>query len=129
MRPAAIVAASVLLAAVGTARNARADVHVEVRVTEEIGHAAFVEFSPSQGAWVALYGSFSDGSLRTLVPVDAEASAEWIPANEVRTITVELVDGLRLESVQAVASRRWFDPRQLWIAGTVSSASSGGLWA
>jgi hypothetical protein len=120
------------------APDARAEIRVEVRVTEELGlsgRAALVEFSPEEGAWVALYGSFSDGSLRPLGPA-AEDSPEWVRANEIRVISVELTGGLRLESVQAVASPRWFDPRQLWIAAApdgrglrVSTEDGGGLWS
>lgn len=129
----ALLAAGVPMLAL--APEARGEIRVDVRVTEELGHAAFVEFTADQGAWVALYGSFSDGSLRTLGPV-AE-SPEWLPANEKRVISVELTEGLHLESVQAVASPRWFDPRQLWIAAApegkeeerVSIGNTGGLWS
>jgi len=131
-------ALAVLVAGAATlalAPEARSEIRVDVRVTEELGHAAFVEFTPDQAAWVALYGSFSDGSLRALGPADA--SPEWVPANERRVISVELIEGLHLESVQAVASPRWFDPRQLWIAaasekqeeGRVSIGNVGGLWS
>jgi len=129
---AVLIAGASLLA---TAPEARSEIRVDVRVTEELGHAALVEFSPDQGAWVALYGTFSDGSLRTLCP--AAQSPEWIPANETHVVSVELTDGLRLESVQAVASPRWFDPQQLWIAagpgaGSVGRGSAGndeGQWS
>jgi hypothetical protein len=85
-----------------------------------------VEFRADRGAWVALYGSFSDGSLRTLASGE-DGSPEWVQADEVRVISVELTEGLRLESVQAVASPRWFDAWQLWIAA--APAENEGPWA
>jgi hypothetical protein len=127
----ALVAGAAVLS---LAPQARSEIRVDVRVTEEVGHAAFVEFTSDQAAWIVLYGSFSDGSLRALGP--AIHSPEWVPANERRVISVELLDGLHLESVQAVASPRWFDPRQLWIAAAperqeeehVSAGNAEGLW-
>jgi hypothetical protein len=120
------------------APEARAEIRVEVRVTEELGisgRAALVEFSPAEQAWVVLYGAFSDGSLRPLGP-GADDSPEWMQAREIRVISVELSGGLRLESVQAVASPRWFDPRALWIAAApgeagprVSTEDGEGLWS
>jgi hypothetical protein len=97
------------------APEARSEIRVDVQVTEHSERAARVEFRADRGAWVALYGSFSDGSLRTLASGE-DGSPEWVQADEVRVISVQLTEGLRLESVQAVASPRWFDAWQLWIA-------------
>lgn len=113
---AALAAAIACAPAVGVA-----DVKVDVRVTEGSAHEAWVEFSPDQGAFVALYGAFSDGSLRALFPV-ACGDCYWVEANEMRHILVEVPGGVRLESVEALASRKWFDPTVVWIA----SAPSGG---
>jgi hypothetical protein len=112
--------AALALAAAGfpllaLAPDARSEIRVDVRVTEGPGRAALVEFRADRGAWVALYGSFSDGSLRTLAS-DEQGSPEWVQADELRVISVELTEGLHLESVQAVASPLWFDAWQLWIA-------------
>lgn len=134
MTPAVLALTGTLLLAAGPVP--RADVRVDVRVTRELGGTAtFVEFSPDQASWVALYGTFSDGSLRTLFPSEDE-EASWVPANEVRVIPVDVPAGLRLETVQAVASPRWFDPRELWIASApatpsdrVSTGNEKGLWA
>lgn len=94
-----------------------ADVRVDVRVTADAcdTRTAWVEFRPDRGAYVALYASFSDGTLRPVFPIGWGGS-HWVGCREPRKVPVVLPHGARLESVQAVASEQWFDPAQCWIA-------------
>jgi hypothetical protein len=90
-------------------------VEVDVRVIPGEGREARVEFVAKNSAWVALYGTFSDGTLRAIFPAEGQGT-HWVEANEVRALSVELPADALLESVQAVASTSWFDPAGLWIA-------------
>jgi hypothetical protein len=117
MKPAMLLAVGLLAAPVARA----ADPEVEVRVLQMEGREARVELVANRSAWVAVYGAFSDGSLRAIFP-DEGQGAHWVEANEVRAFSVELPADAVLQSVQAVASAAWFDPAGLWIA----RAPSGG---
>jgi hypothetical protein len=92
-------------------------VSVEVRVTgtQERGSEAWIEFSPNRSAFVALYATFSDGSLIPVFPSNPNLS-HWVNGREIRIERIHLPRGAHLESLQAVASAEWFDPRQCWIA-------------
>jgi hypothetical protein len=94
------------------------DVFVNVRT---VGHDArtIVEFRPKHGAYVALYGHFSDGEVRPLFP-SSDCSSFWVDGREVRVIEV-VPCGARLEDVQVITSSHWFDPSECWVAWTPRS--------
>jgi hypothetical protein len=94
------------------------DVFVYVRT---VGHDArtIVEFRPKHGAYVALYGHFSDGEVRPLFP-SSDCSSFWVDGREVRVIEV-VPCGARLEDVQVITSSHWFDPSECWVAWTPRS--------
>lgn len=118
----ALVAAS--LTAPQPAAASPAGISVDVNVIRAVETRAWVEFSPERSSFVALYGVFSDGTLRPLFP-EVEGYDHWVEAREVRVVGVDVPEGIRLESVQAVASARWFDPGQLWIASAEPGRTRG----
>jgi hypothetical protein len=120
MKPAMLLAAGLALAP--AARSESVDVDVRVVCLE--GREARVEFVARRSAWVAVYGEFSDGSLRAIFP-DTMSGTHWVEANEVRSLEVHLPADATLESVQAVASTAWFDPAGLWIASGPSASRPG----
>jgi hypothetical protein len=79
------------------------------------GTETWVEFYPDRGAFVALYAAYSDGSVSLIYPLDGERN--WVDARHGGAVPVWIPRGLRLESVQVVASRRWFDPAECWVTG------------
>jgi hypothetical protein len=115
MKPAMLLAAGLLAAPAARALPTQVGPEVEVRVVQVEARQARVELVSNRSAWVAVYGAFSDGSLRAIFPGGGHGS-QWVEANEVRAFSVELPPDASLESVQAVASAAWFDPAGLWIA-------------
>lgn len=106
-----------LLPATALASN---EVNVEVRVngTRASGWdftETQIDFRPDCGAFVALYAAFSDGSVHLVFPAE-DWRNHWVEPGPPHSVAVRVPAGLRLESVQAVASRYWFDPAECWVA-------------
>ncbi|GJM43951.1 MAG: hypothetical protein DHS20C21_07930 [Gemmatimonadota bacterium] len=75
---------------------------------------AWVDFHPDRGAFVALYAAFSDGSVSLVFPTE-DWNSHWVDPRDDYSVPVWVPNGLRLESVQAVASREWFDPSECYV--------------
>lgn len=111
-RLAIVLAASQILPAAAIA----AHVSVDVRVAGELERSeGWIEFRPDRGAWVALYATFSDGSVQRVFPVD-EGASHWVDGSETRAVALVVPRGVCLTNVQAVASVEWFDPSERWLA-------------
>ncbi len=107
-----VLSALLFLPGMVTAR----DVVVDVRLSNVWDHGqTWVEFQPDRGAYVALYASYSDGSVRPVYPQN-DCITHWVDGWEVKTVAVQVPCGLRLEAVRAVASVYWFDPTETWVA-------------
>jgi hypothetical protein len=76
---------------------------------------SWIEFCPDRGAYVALYATYSDGSMVPVFPAAAGMS-HWVNAWETRAIPVVVPIGVCLTDVHAVASAEWFDPTVGWLA-------------
>ncbi len=110
-----------------TTAMASHDVNVDVRIVGSrdvggYGHGygyrsdgieTWVEFYPDRSAFVALYAAYSDGSVSLIYPLDGER--HWVDGHCGGSVPVWVPRGLRLDSVQVVASRRWFDPAECWV--------------
>jgi hypothetical protein len=107
-----VLAALTVLPVAATA----AQVAVDVRVAGGLGWNSenWIEFCPDRGAYVALYATFSDGSVHRVFPV-ADCGSHWVDGWETRAIPVEVPRGVCLTNVQAVASLEWFDPAESWL--------------
>ncbi len=91
---------------------AASSIHVDVRVASGggwCGEETWVEFAPQRSGWVAVYAAYSDGSLQRVFPT-SPGRTHWVDARDVRILPVSVPYGVRLVSVQAVASGHWFDP-------------------
>ena len=73
----------------------------------------WVEFQPERSAYVALYATFSDGTLMRVFPT-RHCSSHWVSGWDTRFVRIRTPRGACLESVQAVASDDWFDPYGHW---------------
>jgi len=93
------------------------EVNVDVRVRGGSGwdEATVVEFRANRSAYVALYAAYSDGTIAPIFP-----GRSWenhrVRGRRTYSVMVSVPYGVRIESVQAVASRRWFDPNECWVA-------------
>jgi hypothetical protein len=95
-------------------------VDVNVRLGNSGPHCAtdaatWIDFRPDRGAFVALYAAYSDGSVALVFPRE-DWRNHWVEPVPGCSVPVFVPRGLRLESVQAVASPRWFDPHECWVA-------------
>ncbi|MBZ0267729.1 hypothetical protein K8I85_06205 [bacterium] len=115
-------AAGLLLLPALASASPRADVNVDVHV--RIGNAGphcatvaptWIDFRPDRGAFVALYAAYSDGSVSLVFPRE-DWRNHWVEPAPGNSVPVYVPRGLRLESVQAVASPHWFDPHECWVA-------------
>ena len=114
----ALLAITVAVPAPAVASN----IQVDVRVASGggwYGEEVWVEFTPQRSGWVAVYAAYSDGSLRPVFPTDSYGT-HWVDAREVRVLPIRVPYGVRLVSVQAVASHRWFDPGDCRLVSTPS---------
>jgi hypothetical protein len=75
----------------------------------------WIEFEAERDAFVAVYATFSDGSVEIVFPVSAHES-HWVDGRERYAVPVYSPRGAWLEDVQAVASSYWFDPFECWLA-------------
>lgn len=121
-RIAVVLGVGILLPVVAAA----APVSVDVRVAGGLGPQSenWIEFCPDRGAYVALYATFSDGTMHRVFPLTDHAS-HWVDGWEKRAIPVEVPRGVCLTDVQAVASLEWFDPAESWVVSGPRSATSG----
>ena len=121
-RTAVALGAGILLPVVATA----APVAVDVRVAGGMGPQSenWIEFCPDRGAYVALYATFSDGTMHRVFPVSDHVS-HWVDGWEMRAIPVEVPRGACLTDVQAVASLEWFDPAESWVVSGPREVPSG----
>jgi len=94
-----------------------ASVSVDVRVAGGLGWSSenWIEFCPDRGAYVALYATFSDGSVQRVFPSNDGAS-HWVDGWETYAVPVAVPRGVCITNVQAVASLDWFDPSDWWVA-------------
>ena len=86
--------------------------------------SAWIQVRPDRGAYVAVYAVFSDGSIDLVFPNDSYES-NWIDGCEPRYVQVFAPCGVYLDHVQAVASSRWFDPAECWVASDGGSGWAG----
>ena len=92
------------------------DVGVDVWVrSDDCDYSTWVEFEADRTGWVAVYAAFSDGSVERVFPV-YDGERHKVKRNRVYSVSVETYRGVRIESVQAVGSRKWFDPNEVWVA-------------
>ena len=106
------------LASASHSNDVNVDVHV--RLGNSGPHCAtngatWIDFRPDRGAFVALYAAYSDGSVSLVFPRE-DWRNHWVEPAPGASVAVFVPRGLRLESVQAVASPRWFDPHECWVA-------------
>lgn len=114
----AMVMGACLLPVAAFASHESGNVNVDVRVGGGTGwfdDSAWVEFRPDRGAYIALYAVFSDGSIDLVFP-DESCESHWVDGFEARSVQVFAPCGVSLDHVQAVASSRWFDPAECWVA-------------
>jgi len=91
---------------------------------DRYGHETWVEFHPDRSSYVALYAAFSDGSTALVFPT-SDWSNHWVERHDSYSVPVWVPTGVRLESVQAVASRHWFDPSECHVT---YAPRHGGDW-
>lgn len=112
-----------LLLLVPALASASHDANVYVDVNVRLGGsgthcatdgATWIDFRPDRGAFVALYAAYSDGSVALVFPREVWRN-HWVEPAPGTSVAVYVPRGLRLESVQAVASPRWFDPHECWV--------------
>ncbi len=118
IRTLAVPAAAFALAGMlATSAHASRSVGVDVWVQDRASYdgEVWIQFAPEREAYVALYGIFSDGRVVPVFP-SAHGRGHWIDSRHPRTVTVQVPRGVYLESVQAYASREWFDPWNCWSA-------------
>jgi len=111
--------AVVALLLLPAASRASHDVNVEVRVNAPLACGwdfteTRIDFRPECGAFVALYAAWSDGSVHLVFPA-GDWRNHWVEPGPAYSVAVRMPAGVRLESVQAVASRHWFDPSECWV--------------
>jgi hypothetical protein len=109
------VIAGLLLPAAATATPAvNVEVHVGATRSSGWNTETLIDFRPDSGAFVALYAAYSDGSVHLVFPAE-DWRNHWVEPGPPTRVAVRVPAGLRLESVQAVASRSWFDPAACWV--------------
>lgn len=122
-----MTAAAIALTLPASADASRA-INVDVRIQSAHGgdyyrcntscgrhtNTVWVEFSPDHGAFVALYAAYSDGSVSLVFPSN-DWDAHWVDRSDWYELPVLVPCGVRLQSVQAVAARNWFDPAECWL--------------
>lgn len=92
------------------------DVGVDVWVrSDDHDCSTWVEFEADRTGWVAVYAAFSDGSVERVFPV-YNGERHKVKRGRVYSVAVETYHNVRIESVQAVGSRKWFDPNEVWVA-------------
>ncbi|MCA9753529.1 MAG: hypothetical protein KC591_15145 [Gemmatimonadetes bacterium] len=114
---------------VPVAASASHDVNVDIRVLGGSGWdaATYVEFEADRSGFVALYATFSDGSIVPIFPV-SDCESHWVNRRDVYSVPVWVPRGVRVETVQVVASDEWFDPTETWVASAPYYGNGGPQW-
>jgi hypothetical protein len=110
-----ILGAALLL--LPAAVSASHPVEVDVRILGGTGwdETTVVEFRANRSGYVALYATYSDGTIVPVFPMSSWQSHR-VRGSRTYSVAVSMPCGVRIESVQAVASYRWFDPNECWVA-------------
>lgn len=96
----------------GNAGNVGVDVWVR---SDDCDYSTWVEFEADRTGWVAVYAALSNGRVERVFPV-YDGERHQVKRGRVYSVPVETYHGVRIESVQAVGSRQWFDPNEVWVA-------------